>query len=72
MADTKRTLVSNIDRAIVKKLAVKLERNKILGVDDFDVFACYRELLKTESEKQNAERQGIIYSEGCTENFMKL
>ena len=39
--DTNRTLVSNIGRAIVKKLAVKFEGNEILSVDDFDIFACY-------------------------------
>ena len=50
--DPKRTLVSNISRAIVKKLAVKFEGNEILSVDDFDVFACYRDLSKTDSEKQ--------------------
>ena len=39
--DANRTLVSNIGRAIVKKLAVKFEGNEIMSVDDFDVFACY-------------------------------
>ena len=68
--DPKRILVSNIGRAIVKKLAVKFEGNEILGVDDFDVFACYRDLWK--SVKQNAVRQGIIYSGRCIENCMKL
>ena len=72
MADPKRALVSNVGRAIVKKLAVKLEGNGILGVDDFDVFACYQDLWKTESEKRNTVRQGIIHSGGCTENHMKL
>ena len=46
-ADTKRTSVSNIGRVIVKKLAVKSERNEILSIDDFDIFACYRDLWKT-------------------------
>ena len=41
MADSKRVLVSNIDRAKVKKLAVKFKGNEMLDVDDFDVFACY-------------------------------
>ena len=36
--DANRTLVSNIGRAIVKKLAVKFEGNEIMSVDDFDVF----------------------------------
>ena len=58
--DANRTLVSNIDRAIIKKLAVKFEGNEIMSLDDFDVFACYRDLWKTKSEKRNAIRQGII------------
>ena len=62
--------MNNIGRAIVKKLAVKFEGNEILGVDDFDVFACYRDLWK--SVKQNAVRQGIIYSGRCIENCMTL
>ena len=41
-------------------------------MDDFDKFACYRELWKTDSEKRNAVRQGIIHSGSCTENHMKL
>ena len=39
--DSKRTLVSNIGRAIVKKLAVKFDGKDILSMDDFDIFACY-------------------------------
>ena len=39
--DANRTLVSNIGRAIIKKLAVKFEGNKIMSLDNFDVFACY-------------------------------
>ena len=71
-ADLNRVLVSNIGRAIVKKLAVKFEGNEILSVDDCDVFECYRDLWKTKQEKWNAVRQGIIHSDGCTENCMKL
>ena len=52
-ADLNRTLVSNIGRAIVKKLAVKFEGNEILSIQDFDMFACYRDLWKTRSEKRN-------------------
>ena len=70
--DTKRMLVSNIGRAIAKKLAVKFEGNEILSIDDFDIFACYRDLWKTKSEKGNAIGQGIISNDGCTENCMKL
>ena len=70
--DANRTLVSNIGRAIVKKLAVKFEGNEIMSVDDFNVFACYQDLWKTKSEKRNAIRQGIISNDGCTENCIKL
>ena len=44
----------------------------MLSVDDFDVFECYQELWKTDSEKRNAVRQDIIHSQGCTLNCMKL
>ena len=71
-ADLNRTSVSNIGRAIIKELAVKFEKNKILSIDDFDIFACYRDLWKTASEKKNTIRQGIISNDGCTPNCMKL
>ena len=53
-ADANRTLVSNIGRAIIKKLAVKFEGNRIMSIDNFDVFVCYRDLWKTKSETRNA------------------
>ena len=71
-ADAKRTLVCNVGRAIIKKLAVKFEMNEIMSIDDFDVFVCYRDLWKTASEKRNAIRQGIISNDGCTINCIKL
>ena len=46
-ADPNRTLVSNIGRAIIQKLAGKFEGKEILCIDDFDIFACYRDLWKT-------------------------
>ena len=64
--------MSNIGRAIIKKLAVKFEGNEILSIDDFDIFACYRDLWKTKLQKKNAIRQGIISNDGCTENCIKL
>ena len=71
--DLNRTLVSNIGRAIVKKLAVKFEGNEILSVDNNDVFACYRDLWKTKSEKRNDIRQGIVSTDSdLTPNCMKL
>ena len=71
-ADPKRTLVSNIGRAIIRKLAVKFEGNEILSMDDFDTFACYRDLWRTKLEKKNAIHQGIISNDECTENCIKL
>ena len=71
-ADPNRTLVSNVGRAIVKKLAVKFEGNEILNIDNFHVFACYRDLWKTFSEKRDAVRQGIISDDSCTINCIKL
>ena len=72
-ADPNRTLVSNIGRAIVQKLAVKFEVNEILSIDDFDIFACYRHLWKTKSERKNAIQQDIISTDGdLTLNCMKL
>ena len=41
IVDANRTLVSNIGRAIFKKLAVKFEGNEIMSINDFDIFACY-------------------------------
>ena len=70
--DANRTLVSNIGRPIVKKLAVKFEGNEIMSVDNYGIFACYQDLWKTKSEKRNAIRQGIISTDGCTENYIKL
>ena len=65
--------MSNIGRAIIKRLAVKFERNEILSIDNYDVFACYRDLWKTKSEKRNAIQQGIISTDGdFTLNCIKL
>ena len=70
--EVNRTLVSNIGRAIIKKLAVKFEGNEIMSVDDYDIFVCYQDLWKTKSEKRNAICQGIISNDGCMENCIKL
>ena len=71
-ADPKRMLVSNIGRAIVKKLAITFEGNEIMSIDDFGTLACYQDLWKTASEKKNAIRQGIISDDSCTLNCIKL
>ena len=43
-----------------------------MSVDDFDIFVCCQDLWKTKSEKRNAIRHGIISTDGCTENCIKL
>ena len=43
-----------------------------MSIDDYDIFACYRDLWKTASEKKNAIRQGIISSDDCTINCIRL
>ena len=64
--------MSNIGRAILKKLAVKFEGNEMLSIDDFDIFTCYRDLWKTKSEKRNAIRQGIISKKKLDEPNRKI
>ena len=65
--------MSNIGRAIIKNLAVKFEGNEILSIDNYDMFACYRDLWKTKPEKKNAIRQGIISTNSdLTPDCMKL
>ena len=64
--------MSKIGRIIIKKLAVKFEGNEILSIDNYGMFACYQDLWKTMSEKRNAIRQGIISTDGCMPNCMKL
>ena len=71
-ADPNRTLVNNIGRATVKKLAIKFDGNIILEVDDFDIFACYQDLWKTKLQKRDFVRQGIISDDGCMANCIKL
>ena len=43
-----------------------------MSVEDYDIFACYRDLWKTKSGKRNAIQQGIISTDGSTENCIKL
>ena len=40
-----------------------------MSIDNYDIFACY---WKTKSEKKNVIRQGIISSDGCTINCIRL
>ena len=49
--DANRTLVSNIGRAIIKKLAVKFEGNERMSVDDYDIYLRVTKIYGKQSQK---------------------
>ena len=58
--------MSNIGRAIIKKLAVKFEENAIMSVDDYNIFACYRDLWKTKSEREMlSDKESSLLMDAC-------
>ena len=69
--DVNRTLVGNLGRNIIRKLVVKLEGNEIISIDDYDVLYSYYDCWKTATERHNAVFQGIVETDGQTENAIK-
>ena len=69
--DVNRTLVGNLGRNIIRKLIVKLEGNKIISTDDYDVLYLYYDCWETTIERCNAVFQGIVEADGQTENAIK-
>ena len=69
--DANRTLVKNLGRNIVRKLIVKLEGNDIISTDDYDILYSYYDCWKCTTERHNAVFQGIVESDGQTENAIK-
>ena len=69
--DVNRTLVKNLGRNIIRKLAVKLDGNEIISIDDYDVLFSYIDSWKTATERRNAVFQGIVETDGQTENAIK-
>ena len=69
--DVNRTLVGNLGRNIIRKLVVKLEGNEIISTDDYDVLYSYYDCWKTATERLNAIFQGIVQTDGQTENAIK-
>ena len=67
--DVNRTLVKNLGRNIIRKLVVKLDGNEI--IDDYDVLFSYIDSWKTATERCNAVFQGIVETDGQTENAIK-
>ena len=66
-----RTLVKNLGRNIIRKLVVKLDGNEIISIDDYDVLFSYIDSWKTATERCNAVFQGIVETDGQTENAIK-
>ena len=69
--DVNRTLVKNLGRNIIRKLVVKLDGNEIISIDDYDVLFSYIDSWKTATERRNAVFQGIVETDGQTENAIK-
>ena len=69
--DVNRALVGNLGRNIIRKLVVKLEGNEIISTDDYDILYSYYDCWKTTTERINAVFQGIVESDGQTENAIK-
>ena len=69
--DANRTLVGNLGRSIIRKLVVKLEGNKIISIDNFDILYSYYDCWKCTTERHNAVFQCIVETDGQTENAIK-
>ena len=69
--DVNRTLVGNLGRNIIRKLVVKLEGNEIISIDDYDILYSFYDCWKCTRERHNAVFQGIVETNGQTENTVK-
>ena len=69
--DTNRTLVKNLGRNIIRKLVVKLEGIEIISIDDYDILYSYYDCWKCKTERHNAVFQGMVETDGQTENAIK-
>ena len=69
--DVNRTLLGNLGRNIIRKLVVKLEGNEIISIDNYDILYSYYDCWKSTSERRNAVFQGIVETDGQTENAIK-
>ena len=56
---------------IIRKLVVKLEGNEIISIDDYDILYSYYDCWKCTTERHNAVFQGIVETDGQTENAIK-
>ena len=68
--DVNRTPVGNLGRNVIRKLVVKLEGNEIVSID-YDILYSYYDCWKCKTKRLNAVFQGIVESDGQTENAIK-
>ena len=66
-----RTLVGNLGRNSIRKLVVKLEGNKIISIDDYNILYSFYDCWKCKTERLNAVFQGIVEADGQMENAIK-
>ena len=69
--DVNRTLVGNLGRNIIRKLVVKLEGKEIISIYDYDILYSYYDSWKCTTERHIAVFQGIVETDGQTENSIK-
>ena len=69
--DVNRTLVGNLGRNIIRKLVVKLEGNKIISIDDYDILYSYYKCWKCKTKRLNSVFQGMVDADSQTENAIK-
>ena len=69
--DVNRTLVGNLGRNIIRKLIVKLEGNEIISIDDYNILYSYYDCWECTTKRHNAVFQGIVETDGQTENTIK-
>ena len=67
-----RTIVQNIGRAIVKKLAIKISGNAVLSIDDADIYYSYYDLWKTTNERLNSAYQSIDVSTARNQTKLRI
>ena len=58
-SDENRTVVTNLGRAIVSQITVKLEGREVLSLNNADTFLIYSDLWLTKNERDDAVYQGI-------------
>lgn len=57
----------NLGCAIMKKMVIWINRNKLMSIDDSDVYHCYLDLWKTHLERTNGHCQGLSDAVGQDE-----